>query len=94
MNTHTTDDGWYFEGPDYEVGLLGILIVHEGCDSRMGDDELPDNTNEGVSDDGTTFAEKNGVVTATTTYRCICGAKTTLQESYPADDFAEPGRES
>ena len=78
---------WVFEGPDPEVGIFGDLVVHM-CAVNITEDPA-------VEKDVRQYAAINPqVVNESTTFECPpCGATTTVVEQYPAEWFAEPGRE-
>jgi hypothetical protein len=85
----TTEEGWYFEDGDASVGIFGYLVVHEACEKTINE-ELPDNTNEGVTESTRRLGPENGLVTFVTTFTCkLCGAKWVITEQEPADPEEE-----
>lgn len=82
------NEGWYFEGPDPEVGIFGDLIVHEACTAVAEGDDVPDAEQVDVTIKASTTA---GVENIVTTFRCpACGATTQTTDQQPSDHFKEP----
>jgi hypothetical protein len=84
MSVTTVDARWYFEGPDYEVGLFGDLIVHE-CD-----DNTEDARGHVAEAEVAEVRQRTdgSLVTITTVFRCpVDGATTEVVDQHPAEHF-------